>query len=71
MPDKKMYHEIVTDAWNLLKDHMDGADFEKEYQQIKDLEKKYKDKPEFDFAKDMIVSVMTEINRLYGGVVNG
>lgn len=71
MDRKKAYYEVITDAWNLLKDHMDGADFEKEYQQIKDLEQKYKDKPEFDFAKDIIVSVMTEINRLYGGVVNG
>lgn len=67
MPDKKKYHEIVTDAWGLMKEHLDGADFDKEYEQVLALSEKYKGTPEYDFATDIITSVMTEINRLYGG----
>ena len=67
MKDRKQkYYEVITDAWQLMKDHLDHADFDKMYLQVRDLDRKYKDTEYFDFASAVIVGVMSEINRLHG-----
>ena len=66
MDRKHKYHEIITDAWALMKDHIDQADFDKMYLQVRDLDQKYKNTEYFDFAQVVIVGVMSEINRIHG-----
>jgi len=66
MDRKKKYYDIITEAWSLMKDHLDHADFDKMYLQVRDLDRKYKDTEYFDFASAVIVGVMSEINRLHG-----
>ena len=66
MERKKQYYEIIVDAWTLMKDHIEKTDFDRMYVQVHDLDEKYKDTEYYQFAQDIIVGVMTEINRIHG-----
>lgn len=66
MDRKNQYHKILTEAWQLMKKHVDQANFDDMYLEVKKLDKDYKGTEYFDFASAVIVGVMTEINRLHG-----
>ena len=66
MDIKKQYYEVITDSWNLLKDHLGGADFDKMVGQAHELDIKYKGTAVYELAQTFVVGVMEELNRLYG-----
>lgn len=66
MDRKKQYYEVITDAWNLLKQNIDQVDYDRIAAEVHELDGKYHGTPEYTFANDVIVAVMEEITRIHG-----
>lgn len=63
---KRIYHNIICDAWELMKDNLDKVYYEEMAERVKKLDEKYRHTSEFEFAKTIIVGVMNELARLHG-----
>ena len=66
MDRKKQYYEVIKDAWELMKKNLDVVDYDSIAVEVHELDKKYKNNPEYTFANDVIVAVMEEITRIHG-----
>ena len=66
---KKIYHTIMCEAWELLKPNLDKVYYEELTQEVHKLSLKYENTPQFRFASDVVCAVLEEINRqhnIYG-----
>lgn len=62
---KRIYHNIICEAWELMKAHLDKVTYEELAEGVHKLSKKYEGTKEFDFASAMVVGVMEELDRLH------
>ena len=62
-----VYWDVFTDVWQLFKKHIDGQRTDEYWQNVTDdaraLGKKYADTPQYQFAKDLIFSILSELER--------
>ena len=63
---RKIYHGIICDAWDLMKEHLDKIDCDDRTLQVHRLSEKYAGQREFTFASAVVVAVMEELDRLHG-----
>lgn len=62
---KKVYHTIICEAWELMKEHLDKVTYDDLVKEVHGLSEKYTGRPEYTFAKDVVVAVMEELDRLH------
>lgn len=62
---KRIYHTIICEAWELMKDHLDKVRYEELAESVHKLSLKYEHTPEFDFAKTIVLGVIDELDRLH------
>lgn len=62
-----VYWDVFTDIWGLFKKYVDGQKSDEYWQNVTDgaraLGKKYADTPQYQFAKDLIFSILSELER--------
>ena len=62
---KRIYHNIICEAWELMKDHLDKVRYEELAEQVHKLSLKYEGTPEYQFASAIVIGVMEELDRLH------
>ena len=63
---KKIYHGIICDAWDMMKEHLDKVTYDDLVLQVHKLSEKYAGQREYTFASAVVVAVMEELDRLHG-----
>lgn len=63
---KRKYHTIICEAWELMKPSLDKIYYEEFVAEVHKLSLKYEGKPEFQFASDIICACMAELDRIHG-----
>jgi len=68
MPDKKMYHEVITDAWNILKQGLvESPDFDKIVRDTKEVYDKHTGTAVDGFTNRLMMVILEEVNRIDQG----
>ena len=62
----KQHHDIIQDAWQLFKSHSDIQDTDEYWEQLVNEATAIYEKHKTQFAKDLMIAVLNELERMRG-----
>lgn len=62
---KKLYYQIITEAWQLLKSNMESCDWDKMLAVFDDWSKKYTGTCAEEYARQILFNTVEELRRIH------